>query len=156
MWELLNLLNLVLELIDILINLLSTACDLLKIGSKNGIELLDVFMSCSKVLQHGDHILWLRKDFLEALELPLLYRLLILNLFFGVDVFILPLLKNFNTLSDKLKGHLRSLHLENFRDVDLSFDFLANLKRNTSKNLFKLVFLSVDVTRNCPNKLKAG
>jgi hypothetical protein len=90
------------------------------------------------------------------LELPFFDCLLIFNFLLGVNVFILPFLKNFNALSNELKGHLRSLHLEYLRDVNLSLYFFANLKRNTRKNLFKLIFLSVYVSRNSPNELETG
>lgn len=155
-WELFKLSYLIFDLVDLLIDFVSTSGNLLQIWSKDGEELLNDCVRFCQILQDVDHVLRLGKDFFEGLEVPLLHSLLVFDFLLGVEEFLAPFLKYFNALSDELDGLLWLFHLEDLRDVDLSLDFVTNLVGNTSQDLLELRLLSVDVSRDGPNELEAG
>lgn len=153
-WELLQLSYLILNLIDLLIDFVSTSSDLFQIWTQNGKELLDDRMCLSQVIQDINHILRLCKNFLERLEIPLLDSLLVLNFLLGVEEFLVPFLEHLFSLDDQLDCFVWILGLEDLRDIDLCLDLFTNLSRNASQDLFKLGLLSVNVARDGPNQLE--
>jgi hypothetical protein len=65
-------------------------------------------------------------------------------------------LEHLDGLLDHFESILWFLHLEDLGDVDLGLHFVADFVRDTGKDLFELVLLGVDMSRNSPNQLETG
>ena len=154
--ELLQLSYLVLYLIGLLVDFVSTSSNLLQIWAQDGEELLDDGVCLGQVLQDEDHVPRLIENLFLGLEVPFLDSLLLFDFPLGVSELRLPLLEHLNSLVDQLDGIVGILGLEDLGDIDLSLDLCADLRGNTGENLLKLGLLSVDVARDGPDQLKAS
>lgn len=110
--------------------------------------LLDIL----KDLLHVDR---LTEDLLCLAEVPSLDGLLSLNVSLGGIKLILPFFKDGLTLLDDLNGLLWLL-LEDAGDLNLGFDFVADLVGDGLQDIFKLVLGLVDVSRNGPDELETS
>lgn len=95
------------------------------------------------------------EDLLCLAEVPSLDGLLGLNVSLGGIKLILPLFKDGLTLLDDLDGILWLL-LEDSRDLNLRFNFVADLVGDGLQDVFKLVFGLIDVSRDGPDELETS
>mmetsp|Transcript_20743 Transcript_20743/g.31978 ORF Transcript_20743/g.31978 Transcript_20743/m.31978 type:complete len:282 (+) Transcript_20743:4222-5067(+) len=152
--EAFQLTHLVLNLLGLLIDLLGRTRDSLEVGAENGEELLDDNASLFEVFKDTAHINGGAENFLGFLEVPALDGLLAFDVTTSGVELLLPLLEDHLALLDDLDG-VFGLLLEDLGDVDLSFHLVADFVRDALEDIFHLLLVLVDVSRDGPDQLQA-
>ena len=136
-----------------IVDLFRASCHSLEIVAKDGEELLLDNTSLSDIFQNTGHMPRLGKDISNSWEVPSCDRCLALNVHLSLGELIDPLLKALDTLIDVLDCFI-GLFLKDCSNINLITDLLANFSRNSFQNVFKLVFIVINMPRNGPNELE--
>lgn len=120
--------HLVLNAVEDTVDGLSTAGNLLEIRSEDLLELLEHLAGLEDVTEDGDHVEGLGEDVLGVRELPTVHGVGSLDLSLSLEVLLSPAAEDDNSLVNLLGS--AGLE-ENFLDVDLVADLLADFVRNS-------------------------
>jgi len=143
--------HLVLNAVEDTVDGLSTAGNLLEIRSQDLLEFLKHFAGFEDVTEDSDHVLRLGEDVLGVRELPAVHGVGELNLSLSLVILFFPAAEDDNGLVDLLGGVRLE---EDFLDVDLITDFLADLVRDGFQDEFKFVFVLVNMSGDSPDEFQ--
>ena len=118
-------------------------------------ELLDDAACVLQVVEDFDHVQGFLEDLLLVGEVPPDNGELVLDLLAGASELGVPALQDLDACLDVGDGLLGLLLGEDGLDVDLVAHFLADLIRDSLKDVLKLLDVVVNVAGNGPDELEA-